>query len=60
MSPGTFVVEDPATLEPVAEVADQGPDDAVRAVDAAAAALPAWAAHRAAGPLRGPAPAPMS
>jgi succinate-semialdehyde dehydrogenase / glutarate-semialdehyde dehydrogenase len=39
----TFVVEDPATLEPVAEVADHGSEDAVRAVDVAAAALPAWA-----------------
>jgi len=39
----TFVVEDPATLEPVTEVADQGPEDAVRAVDVAAAALPTWA-----------------
>ena len=36
---GTFVVDDPATLEVVAEVEDQGPGDAVRAVDAAAAAL---------------------
>ena len=43
MSPGTFVIEDPATLEPVAEVADHGPEDAVRAVDAAAGAFPAWA-----------------
>lgn len=42
-APRTFVVEDPATLEPVADVADQGPEHAVRAVDAAAAALPAWA-----------------
>lgn len=40
---GTFPVEDPATLEVVTEVPDQGPGDAVRAVDAAAAALPAWA-----------------
>ena len=42
-APRTFVVEDPATLEPVAEVADHGPEHAVRAVDGAAAALPAWA-----------------
>ncbi len=38
----TFLVEDPATLEPVGEVEDHGPDDAVRAVDAAAAALAEW------------------
>jgi succinate-semialdehyde dehydrogenase/glutarate-semialdehyde dehydrogenase len=38
----TFVVDDPATLEVVAEVEDHGPEDAVRAVDAAAAALSSW------------------
>jgi succinate-semialdehyde dehydrogenase/glutarate-semialdehyde dehydrogenase len=38
----TFVVDDPATLEVVAEVEDQGAEDAVRAVDAAAAAFAAW------------------
>lgn len=42
--PATFVVEDPATLRPVAEVADQDAHDAVRAVDSAAAAAGAWAA----------------
>ncbi len=41
---GTFPVEDPATTEPVAEVSDGGSDDATRAVDAAAAALPSWRA----------------
>lgn len=40
----TIAVVDPATEEAFAEVPDQGPDDARRAVDAAAAALPAWAA----------------
>lgn len=38
----TFVVDDPATLELVAEVEDHGPAAAVRAVDAAAVALPTW------------------
>jgi succinate-semialdehyde dehydrogenase/glutarate-semialdehyde dehydrogenase len=38
----TFVVENPATLELVAEVEDHGPEDAVHAVDTAAAALGAW------------------
>lgn len=41
---GTFVVEDPATLEVIAEVADASSQDATDAVDAAAAAQPAWAA----------------
>ena len=38
----TFLVEDPATLDTVAEVADQGVDDARRAVDRAAAAFRGW------------------
>lgn len=38
----TFTVEDPATLEVVAEVADLGVEDARAAVDRAAAAFPAW------------------
>lgn len=38
----TFTVEDPATLEIVAEVDDCGPEDAVRAVDRAATALGPW------------------
>ncbi|GAB3200104.1 NAD-dependent succinate-semialdehyde dehydrogenase [Nocardioides hungaricus] len=38
----TFAVEDPATLEVVAHVPDQGVDDARAAVDRAAAAFPAW------------------
>ena len=42
----TFVVEDPATLEPIADVADQDAGDAVRAVDSAAAAARGWAAPR--------------
>ena len=38
----TIAVVDPATEEAFAEVADHGPEDARRAVDAAAEALPAW------------------
>ncbi|GAA4362845.1 NAD-dependent succinate-semialdehyde dehydrogenase [Nocardioides caricicola] len=38
----TFRVEDPASLEVVAEVPDQGPDDARAAVDRAHAAFPEW------------------
>ena len=41
---GTFTVEDPATREPIARVADGTPEDATRAVTAAARALPGWAA----------------
>lgn len=40
----TFAVEDPATGEHVADVADTRPYDAVRATDAASAAFPGWAA----------------
>jgi len=39
----TFEVTDPATREPVARIADGDVSDAVAAVDAAAAAGPAWA-----------------
>ncbi|MGE0879822.1 MAG: NAD-dependent succinate-semialdehyde dehydrogenase [Acidimicrobiia bacterium] len=39
-----FAVEDPATNETLAVVADAGPDDAVAALDAAAGAQAAWAA----------------
>ena len=42
---GTLPVEDPATGEVIAEVADARPDDAVRALDAAVAAQPEWAAY---------------
>jgi len=38
----TFSVEDPATLEVVAEVPDHGVDEARAAVDRAAAAFPTW------------------
>ena len=41
---GVFDVEDPATREVVAEVADGGQADARAAVDAAAERLPAWSA----------------
>ena len=45
VGPGkTFAVEDPATEEPFTSVADGGIDDALAAADAAARALPAWAA----------------
>ena len=40
---GTFTVEDPATGEPIAEVADGGADDAAAALDAACGAQDAWA-----------------
>jgi succinate-semialdehyde dehydrogenase/glutarate-semialdehyde dehydrogenase len=38
----TFEVQDPATLEVIAEVADATPLEATAAVEAAARALPAW------------------
>lgn len=41
---GTFPVHNPANGEVIAEVADGTPDDAVRALDAAAAAQVDWAA----------------
>src|ERR1700728_3615097 len=41
---GTFPVLDPATEEPLAEVADGTVDDALDAVSAAQQALPGWAA----------------
>jgi len=41
---GVLQVIDPATEEPIAEVADATPDDAVDAVDAAHGALAGWAA----------------
>ncbi|HEX6920043.1 MAG TPA: NAD-dependent succinate-semialdehyde dehydrogenase [Actinomycetes bacterium] len=41
---GRFTVEDPATGEAIAEVADGRPEDATAALDAAVAAAPAWAA----------------
>jgi succinate-semialdehyde dehydrogenase / glutarate-semialdehyde dehydrogenase len=40
---GTFRVEDPATGETVAEVADASPEEAMEALDAAVAAGPSWA-----------------
>jgi succinate-semialdehyde dehydrogenase/glutarate-semialdehyde dehydrogenase len=40
---GTFPVEDPATGETVAEVADGSPEEAIEALDAAVAAGPSWA-----------------
>jgi succinate-semialdehyde dehydrogenase/glutarate-semialdehyde dehydrogenase len=42
--PGRFAVDDPATGEILCDVADAGEDDARAALDAAAAAQPAWAA----------------
>ncbi|MGZ4615738.1 MAG: NAD-dependent succinate-semialdehyde dehydrogenase [Actinomycetes bacterium] len=41
---GRFAVQDPATEETIAEVADGQPEDAAAALDAAAAAQPSWAA----------------
>ncbi|MGO1561803.1 Succinate-semialdehyde dehydrogenase [NAD(P)+] [Actinomycetales bacterium JB111] len=40
----TFAVSDPATTDELARISDGTPDDARRAVDAAADALPAWSA----------------
>ncbi|WP_019932764.1 NAD-dependent succinate-semialdehyde dehydrogenase [Nocardia sp. BMG111209] len=40
----TFAVENPATGEPITHVADATPEDAVRALDAAAAVQAEWAA----------------
>ncbi len=42
LATATFAVVDPATLEVIDEVAEGTPDDARAAVDAAAAAFPAW------------------
>jgi succinate-semialdehyde dehydrogenase/glutarate-semialdehyde dehydrogenase len=42
---GSLPVINPATEAPIAEVADASPEDALDAVGAAAAALPAWAAR---------------
>src|SRR2546421_8808436 len=42
---GTLTVEDPATGEPLCEVADATPDDAMAALDAAAGVQQEWAAH---------------
>jgi succinate-semialdehyde dehydrogenase / glutarate-semialdehyde dehydrogenase len=44
-SRGTFVVEDPSKAETLCEVADATPEDAVRALDAAVEAGPAFAAR---------------
>src|SRR5215467_3344881 len=41
---GLLPVIDPATEDPIAEVASATPDDAIDAVDAAHQALPGWAA----------------
>jgi succinate-semialdehyde dehydrogenase / glutarate-semialdehyde dehydrogenase len=41
----TFAVEDPSTREPLVEVADATPDDAVAALDAAVAVQAEWATH---------------
>jgi succinate-semialdehyde dehydrogenase / glutarate-semialdehyde dehydrogenase len=46
-SPKTFAVTDPATGGEIATVPDLGADDAKRAIDAAANALPAWSAKTA-------------
>ncbi|HEV7207658.1 MAG TPA: NAD-dependent succinate-semialdehyde dehydrogenase [Mycobacteriales bacterium] len=42
--PDRLPVYDPATEEPIAHIADADPADGIAAVDAAAAALPGWAA----------------
>ncbi len=43
-TPSTFAVHDPATGKPVVEVADMSAADTTRAIDAAYAAQPGWAA----------------
>ncbi len=43
-APAMFAVTNPATGDVLADVADLGADDAIRAIDAAHAAQPAWAA----------------
>jgi succinate-semialdehyde dehydrogenase/glutarate-semialdehyde dehydrogenase len=43
-SKGTFAVEDPSVAQPLCEVADASPEDAMSALDAAAAAGPSFAA----------------
>jgi succinate-semialdehyde dehydrogenase/glutarate-semialdehyde dehydrogenase len=42
---GTLAVEDPATAQPLIEVADAQPQDALAALDAACEAQGAWAVH---------------
>jgi len=42
---GTIAVEDPAIGEPLCEVADASPDDAMAALDAAVEAGPQWSQH---------------
>jgi succinate-semialdehyde dehydrogenase/glutarate-semialdehyde dehydrogenase len=42
---GTLAVEDPSTGETIAEIADATPEDAVAALDAAAAVQSEWANH---------------
>jgi succinate-semialdehyde dehydrogenase/glutarate-semialdehyde dehydrogenase len=42
---GTLAVEDPATTEPLVQVADAQPQDAIAALAAAADAQAGWAAH---------------
>jgi succinate-semialdehyde dehydrogenase/glutarate-semialdehyde dehydrogenase len=42
---GVFAVEDPSTGETIAEVADAGPDDALRALSAAHERQAEWAGH---------------
>jgi succinate-semialdehyde dehydrogenase / glutarate-semialdehyde dehydrogenase len=42
---GTLAVEDPATMEPLVEVADAQAQDALAALAAAADAQAGWAAH---------------
>ncbi|GAB7005691.1 NAD-dependent succinate-semialdehyde dehydrogenase [Nocardioides sp. AN3] len=44
MTDKTFAVQDPATLEDIARVRDHDMSDAIRAVDLASRAFPAWAA----------------
>ena len=52
----TFSVEDPATGQPLCEVADGTPEDALAALAAADEAAASWAATAAARTRRDPAP----
>ena len=57
---GTFAVEDPASGEPICEIADATPDDAKAALDAAVAAQPELGRHLAQRAQRDPRRDPSS
>ena len=53
----TFEVRNPATEDVIATVADCGVEDALKALDAAAAAADQWSLHQPSGPRDRAAPA---